>query len=79
MNAIRIRKTVDEHTVESLPELKVFAGRTVDIFVVAETAPAQPAASDPLPPRKGFGAMRGKIHMADDFDAPLEDFREYME
>ena len=26
-----------------------------------------------------FGCMRGQFRMADDFDAPLEDFREYME
>jgi len=25
------------------------------------------------------GCMKGKMWMADDFDAPLEDFREYME
>ncbi len=25
------------------------------------------------------GSAAGKIHMAPDFDAPLEDFREYME
>jgi len=25
------------------------------------------------------GCMKGKMGMADDFDAPLEDFREYME
>jgi prevent-host-death family protein len=25
-----------------------------------------------------FGSARGLIHMAEDFDAPLEDFREYM-
>jgi len=25
------------------------------------------------------GCMKGKIWMADDFDAPLEDFKEYME
>jgi DNA-damage-inducible protein J len=29
------------------------------------------------PPFK-FGSMAGKIWMADDFDAPLEDFAEYM-
>jgi antitoxin (DNA-binding transcriptional repressor) of toxin-antitoxin stability system len=29
-------------------------------------------------PRPRFGSARGKIFMADDFDAPLEDFREYM-
>ena len=26
-----------------------------------------------------FGCMRGQFKMADDFDAPLEDFMEYME
>ena len=25
-----------------------------------------------------LGSMKGKIWMSDDFDAPLEDFREYM-
>lgn len=28
--------------------------------------------------RPQFGSARGLIHMADDFDAPLEDFAEYM-
>ena len=27
----------------------------------------------------GRGCMKGKMWMADDFDAPLEDFKEYME
>jgi prevent-host-death family protein len=26
---------------------------------------------------KGFGSMKGKIRVGDDFDAPLEDFRDY--
>ncbi|GAB4580801.1 MAG: DUF2281 domain-containing protein [Anaerolineales bacterium] len=31
------------------------------------------------PNRKAkFGSAKGLIHIADDFDAPLEDFREYM-
>ncbi|MDR2589484.1 MAG: DUF2281 domain-containing protein [Oscillospiraceae bacterium] len=25
-----------------------------------------------------FGCMNGKVWMSDDFDAPLEDFKEYM-
>lgn len=34
----------------------------------------------PLPPRPAPGALRGSIlYMADDFDAPLEDMKEYME
>ena len=30
-------------------------------------------------PQFNYGCMSGKIWMADDFDAPLEDFAEYME
>jgi antitoxin (DNA-binding transcriptional repressor) of toxin-antitoxin stability system len=36
----------------------------------------------PVPPSEGrpqFGSAKGMITMSDDFDAPLEDFREYME
>jgi len=25
-----------------------------------------------------FGSLKGKIHLSADFDAPLEDFKEYM-
>jgi hypothetical protein len=28
--------------------------------------------------RGGFGCLKGQIWMADDFDAPLEDFKDYM-
>jgi hypothetical protein len=28
---------------------------------------------------KGFGCLRGKIWIAPDFDAPLDDFKDYME
>ncbi|MBF0235472.1 MAG: DUF2281 domain-containing protein [Desulfamplus sp.] len=30
-------------------------------------------------PRRKAGTLKGKIHMSDDFDEPLEDFKEYME
>jgi len=36
----------------------------------------------PIPPRRipgRFGSGKGKIWMSEDFDAPLEDFKEYME
>lgn len=39
--------------------------------------------TNPTPTKKSreemFGALRGKYKMADDFDAPLDDFKEYME
>jgi len=36
--------------------------------LIAESAPKTPR----------FGCMKGKIWMAEDFDEPLEDFKEYM-
>ena len=33
----------------------------------------------PLEGRPQFGSARGLITMSDDFDAPLDDFREYTE
>lgn len=47
--------------------------------VTATVEPAEPQSPE-MSPRalKGFGCLKGKIWMAGDFDAPLEDFREYM-
>ncbi len=34
---------------------------------------------EPRKPKRRFGSMKGLVeHMADDFDAPLDDFKEYM-
>ncbi len=30
-------------------------------------------------PRRQFGSAKGMVWMAEDFDAPLEDFKDYME
>lgn len=38
-----------------------------------------PVSGEPLKKTPQPGHMKGKIWMADDFDAPLEDFSEYME
>ena len=37
----------------------------------------KPANIEPNKERE-FGCLKGQIWMADDFDAPLEDFRDYM-
>jgi antitoxin (DNA-binding transcriptional repressor) of toxin-antitoxin stability system len=45
---------------------------TRDHIPVAELAPVtQPK------PRPMFGSARGMVKMADDFDAPLDDFQDY--
>ncbi|GHV88967.1 hypothetical protein AGMMS50267_13270 [Spirochaetia bacterium] len=69
------------------PEFPV--GRTILTFTSAQTdttgeaSSSVPEAGDTstAPSRKKapvFGCARGQFQMADDFDAPLEDFREYM-
>ena len=37
-----------------------------------------PQASPKSGERGGFGCAKGKYRMAEDFDAPLEDFKDYM-
>lgn len=45
---------------------------------IAKLVSEQP--KPPNPPRPGPGLCKGEIlYMAPDFDAPLEDFKEYME
>lgn len=39
---------------------------------------AEPPGEETQNKRGGFGIWQGKIWMADDFDAPLEEFEEYM-
>ncbi len=34
---------------------------------------------EPSKKKRIAGLMKGEIHIADDFDAPLDDFKEYME
>lgn len=46
--------------------------------VVATIGPAaDPMESEPPPGPVRFGTLRGKIQIADDFDAPLADFEDY--
>ena len=73
MGAIHIRKRLDSHVVD-LPELKPLVGQTVEITVIPQADDHSPPAEGPKP-----GTAKGMIWMADDFDAPLEDFKEYME
>ncbi len=55
------------------------AWRKTPIRIKAEIEPADETLTAVKPSAlKGFGCLRGKISMTDDFDQPLEDFREYM-
>jgi hypothetical protein len=36
------------------------------------------ATQESKPSGRVFGSLKGKIHMTEDFDAPIEDFKNYM-
>jgi len=78
-----------------LPDLSAFEGKRVEVIVLAEDDVAEPTAAgptsdapvgggaapgEPTPTRRIFGALRGKLHVPDDFDAPLpDDIQKYFE
>jgi hypothetical protein len=67
-------------TLEVPPQIPT---RTVTVTFTPAKEPKveeQRKASNGEPPqgRRGFGCAKGQIWMADDFDAPLEDFKDYM-
>jgi len=68
----------DKNITLSLPES--FVGTKVEILVfpLKEAVSFQPDVSSSAQNDRGYGCMEGKIRMSDDFDAPLEDFKEYM-
>lgn len=47
------------------------------VFAIFTPMDSHEAESFPLPD-PGFGCLKGKIHMAEDFDAPIADFEDYM-
>ena len=51
--------------------IDIFLRQTIQQRTIPFDVPTEPSKKTPKP-----GCMRGKIWMADDFDAPLEDFKE---
>lgn len=75
LQAIRVEtKVAEDHsvTVENLP---LQAGDSVEVIILVPESEAKKA---PKPKRK-LGSLEGKIWISDDFDEPLDEFREYME
>jgi hypothetical protein len=71
-----IEQTVDvpaSHrlTIEVPPEVP--AGPVVITFTPKAAVEPEPQLRE-----RGFGCLKGQIWMADDFDEPLEDFKDYM-
>jgi hypothetical protein len=65
------------NTLESLPESLQQEVLHYAEFLAHNYAKTTPSEISQMP--QGFGSWKGQIIMADDFDAPLEDMREYME
>ena len=61
--------------IESLPE-----DLRKQVIDFVEFLLARGKKPEPLKKKKRIaGLMKGQIHIAEDFDAPLDDFKEYME
>jgi len=73
------RVGIDE-AAKRLAELVDAAIGGEDVFIVMDAERIVQLVSVKQPGRRRVaGSAKGLITMADDFDAPLEDFREYME
>jgi prevent-host-death family protein len=65
---------------QQLPELLDAAIRGEEIIITEDGRPLVKMLNATISkPRPQFGSARGLITIPDDFDEPLEDFKEYME
>ena len=74
-----MKELTTTEAVNHLPELLDAAVRGETIIIRTdgdELVRLVPIAAAPR--KREFGSAKGLIHMSDDFDEPLEDFREYM-
>ncbi|MBA3533929.1 MAG: DUF2281 domain-containing protein [Ardenticatenales bacterium] len=71
----------------TLEEAKVHLGELIDAALQGEMVFIRPGEGQPMVQlvplpiplrRPQFGGARGLIQMTDDFDAPLDDFQDYM-
>ncbi|WP_414551617.1 type II toxin-antitoxin system Phd/YefM family antitoxin [Anabaena sp. CCY 0017] len=71
--------TVSEAS-QNLPELIEAALSGEEIIIIKENQPVVKLIPViPVKRRPTFGSAKGLVTISDDFDEPLEDFKEYME
>lgn len=58
--------------IEKLPPDKLAEVESLVDSLISKESPEE------IPKKRQFGAFKGMITMSDDFDEPLEDFKEYM-
>lgn len=67
-----------EKAVSRASELPAAEQDTVAIALLKTLAQFGPKGSGTPEPRPRFGSAKGQGYMTDDFDEPLEDFKDYM-
>jgi prevent-host-death family protein len=76
---IRMHRVDIEEAKTHLPDLIETAIRGIEVVITKDNRPVVKLV--PLAPSKShprFGSAAGLITMSEDFDAPLEDFKDYM-
>ncbi|CAM3866147.1 DUF2281 domain-containing protein [Mucilaginibacter galii] len=72
-----ISTTLIEKLEQLSPELQRKIEDEVDVLLVEKKRGSNDLLEEPNIGR-GYGSMKNKIWMADDFDAPLDGFKEYI-
>jgi len=75
MGTIRFVTEIGEDNVIRPPDDTELPSGKAEVTVVQKGDEEE---STPSPAVRGFGSARGLITISDDFDEPLEDFRDYM-
>ena len=79
---IRVDNTVKKEAQDIFSSMGLDMTTAINIFLrqaIRQRSIPFSISADPAKKIPKQGCMKGKIWMADDFDAPLEDFKEYME
>lgn len=64
---------------QRLAELVVAVGSGEEFVITLDGKPvAKVSAAEKIAPVRKFGSSRGKVSMSDDFNAPLDDFADYV-
>ena len=79
---IRVASDIKDKAQDVFSALGLDMTSAVNIFlrqaIRKNGIPFELLADKPLRKNRQFGRLKGKMWMADDWDAPLEDFKEYM-
>jgi len=68
-----------QQAIQCFPALAELAATGEEIIIAKDNQPfLKIVRIKPTKKRRRFGSAQGLVHIADDFNAPLEDFNDYM-